>query len=50
MSLLLDKLKKNTTIKDTDILSKSKFFNSKDMIQTTVSMINVHCLVNLMEV
>lgn len=41
MSLLLDKLKKNTTIKDTDILSKSKFFNSKDMIQTTVPMINV---------
>lgn len=41
MYLLLDKLKKNTTIKDTDILSKSKFFNSKDMIQTTVPMINV---------
>jgi len=38
---LLDKLKKNTTIKETDILSDSKFFNSKDLIQTSVPMINV---------
>lgn len=38
---LLEKLKKNTTIKDTEILSKSKFFNSKDMIQTPVPMVNV---------
>jgi len=37
----LDKLKKNTTIKETDILSDSKFFNSKDLIQTSVPMINV---------
>ena len=41
MSALLDKLKKNTTIKDTNILSESKFFNAKDMIQTQVPMINV---------
>ena len=41
MSALLDKLKKNTTIKDTNILSESKFFNAKDMIQTPVPMINV---------
>jgi RecA/RadA recombinase len=41
MSILLEKLKKNTTIKDTNILSESKFFNAKDMIQTAVPMINV---------
>ena len=33
---LLDKLKKNTTIKDSSILSESKFFVDKDMIQTDV--------------
>ena len=38
---LLDKLKKNTTIKDSAILSKSKFFTEKDMIPTDVPMINV---------
>jgi len=38
---LLEKLKKNSTIKDTDILSKSKFFTEKDLIQTDVPMINV---------
>ena len=38
---LLDKLKKNTTIKETEVLSKSKFFQKKDMIQTSVPMINV---------
>jgi RecA/RadA recombinase len=38
---LLDKLKKNTTIKDSSILTKSKFFTEKDMIPTTVPMINV---------
>ena len=38
---LLEKLRKNTTIKDTDILAKSKFFGAKDMIQTPVPMINV---------
>ena len=41
MSELLDKLRKNSTIKDTNILSESKFFNAKDMIQTPVPMINV---------
>lgn len=41
MSELLDKLRKNSTIKDTNILSESKFFNAKDMIQTQVPMINV---------
>jgi len=38
---ILDRLKKNTTIKEADILSESKFFNKKDMVQTTVPMINV---------
>ena len=38
---LLDRIRKNSTIKDTEILSKSKFFHAKDMIQTSVPMINV---------
>ena len=38
---LLDKIKKNSTIKDSAILSKSKFFNEKDMVTTGVPMINV---------
>ena len=38
---LLEKLKKNTTIKDSAILSKSKFFTEKDMIPTSVPMMNV---------
>jgi len=41
MNNLLEKIKKNSTIKDTNILSESKFFNAKDMIQTPVPMINV---------
>jgi len=38
---LLDKLKKNTTIKDSAILSKSKFFTEKDIVSTPVPMVNV---------
>ena len=38
---ILDKIKKNTTIKDSSILSKSKFFTNKDMIPTSVPIINV---------
>ena len=38
---LLEKLKKNSTIKDTAILSKSKFFAAKDMIQTSIPVVNV---------
>jgi RecA/RadA recombinase len=38
---LLEQLKKNSTIKETDVLNKSKFFNKKDMIQTSVPAINV---------
>jgi len=38
---LLDKIKKNSTIKDTAILAQSKFFTKKDMIPTSVPAINV---------
>ena len=38
---LLEKLKKNSTIKETAVLSESKFFNKKDMIQTPVPILNV---------
>jgi RecA/RadA recombinase len=37
----MDKLKKNSKVKETSILSESKFFTDKDMIQTDVPMINV---------
>lgn len=38
---LLDKIKKNSTIKDTALLSESKFFTKKDMIPTSIPAINV---------
>jgi RecA/RadA recombinase len=38
---LLDKIKKNSTIQESSILSKSKLFTEKDMIPTSVPMINV---------
>ena len=38
---LLDKIKKNSTIKDTSILASSKFFTKKDMIPTSIPVINV---------
>lgn len=38
---ILEKIKKNTSIKDSAILSKSKFFTEKDMIPTAVPIINV---------
>ena len=38
---ILEKLRKNSTIKDTSILSKSKFFQKKDMIPTSIPVINV---------
>ncbi|MCK9369317.1 recombinase RecA [Candidatus Dojkabacteria bacterium] len=38
---LKDRIKKNTTIKDSAILSTSKFFNVKDMIDVGVPMVNV---------
>jgi len=38
---ILDKIKKNSTIKESAILSESKFFKKKDMIPTSVPIINV---------
>jgi RecA/RadA recombinase len=38
---LLEKIKKNSTIKDSSILSKSKLFTEKDMIPTAIPMVNV---------
>ena len=38
---LLEKLRKNSTIKETELLSESKFFNEKDMIPTPVPVLNV---------
>jgi RecA/RadA recombinase len=44
---ILDKLKKASTIKETSVLSKSKFFTEKDMIQTDVPIVNVALSGNL---
>lgn len=41
MSKLLDKLMKSNTIKGTSVLTDSKFFNTKDMIQTIVPALNI---------
>ena len=38
---IMDKLKKNSKIKQTDVLSDSKFFNEKEMTPTDVPMVNV---------
>lgn len=38
---ILEKIKKNSSIKESEILSKSKFFNEKDMIPTSVPVINI---------
>ena len=38
---MLQKLKKTSTIKSTEVLSESKFFNDKDMVPTSVPIINV---------
>ena len=37
----MDKLKKNSKLKTTEVLSESKFFTEKDMIPTNVPMVNV---------
>ena len=37
----MDKLKKNSKIKTTEVLSDSKFFTEKDMVPTNVPMVNV---------
>jgi RecA/RadA recombinase len=38
---IMDKLKKNSKIKTTEVLSESKFFTEKDMVPTDVPMVNV---------
>jgi len=38
---IMDKLKKNSKVKFTEVLSDSKFFNQKDMVKTMVPMMNV---------
>jgi len=38
---ILEKLKKNSSIKETEILSQSKLFGNKDMIPTSIPIINV---------
>ena len=38
---IMDKLKKNSKLSNTEVLSESKFFNEKDMTPTDVPMINV---------
>jgi RecA/RadA recombinase len=41
MSSIMDKLKQNSKLKHTEVLSDSKFFNEKDQTQTDVPMVNV---------
>lgn len=38
---IMDKLKKNSKLKTTDVLSESKFFNEKEQVPTSVPMVNV---------
>lgn len=38
---ILDKIKKNTTIKDSAILAKSKLFTDKDIVTTSIPAINI---------
>lgn len=38
---ILERLKKNSTIKESSVLTESKFFNTKDLIQTSVPALNV---------
>ena len=38
---VMDKLRKNSKIKTTEVLSESKFFTEKDMVPTNVPMVNV---------
>ena len=41
LNTLLDKIRKNSTIKEAEILSHSKYFNEKDMITTNIPALNV---------
>ena len=41
MSEFLNRLKKNSTIKEADVLSKSKFFGKEDMVVTPIPALNI---------
>jgi RecA/RadA recombinase len=41
MDNILDRLKKNSTIEDTSVLSKSQFFGEKDVVVTDVPILNI---------
>lgn len=41
MNELMKKLKKNSTIEESSVLEKSKFFNEKDMVTTPIPAINI---------
>lgn len=41
MSALLERIKKNSTIKESSILSSSKFFTKKDMVTTPIPALNI---------
>ena len=41
MPSIMDKLKKNSTIAHTEVLSESQFFGDTDVVPTDVPMINV---------
>ena len=41
MSSIMDKLKKNSKLGHTEVLSESKFFTEKEMTPTSVPMVNV---------
>lgn len=41
MNELLERMRKNTTIKDCNTIEDSKFFNEKDLVMTSVPAINI---------
>ena len=41
MASLTERLQKNSTIEETDLVSKSKFFHEKDMVTTPVPLLNI---------
>jgi hypothetical protein len=47
---IMDKLKKNSKIKQTEVLSDSKFFNDKEMTPTDVPMVNVALSLSLIHI
>jgi len=38
---LLEKLKKNTTVKESSVLARSKFFNDKEFVSTSIPVLNI---------